>query len=261
MNKEFNENKVAVITGGAKKIGRATAKKLAEQGFNILIHTGGKSIEEAKKTVEIVKEYGVKSNFIDGDLLNLTTINKIKEAAIKLGTPSVLINNAALRINEDFEKITYEDWKKVMTVNVDASFLCAQALIGYMTKQKWGRIISIGGVSARQSTIYGLRNAAVVHMTKTLSDQLGSDGITLNVLHPGLTQTPAIRERMSETAKQQGKTLEEVEAESAKNVAIKRTIKPEELAFVTAVLSSPKAECITGESIAGGGGAIGAVFQ
>ena len=78
---------------------------------------------------------------------------------------------------------------------------------------------------------------------------------------PGLTQTPAIRERMSETAKQQGKTLEEVEAESAKNVAIKRTIKPEELAFVTAVLSSPKAECITGESIAGGGGAIGAVFQ
>ena len=66
---------------------------------------------------------------------------------------------------------------------------------------------------------------------------------------------------MSETAKHQGKTLEEVEAESAKNVAIKRTIKPEELAFVTAVLSSPKAECITGESIAGGGGAIGAVFQ
>ena len=103
MSKEFNENKVAVITGGAKKIGRATAKKLAEQGFNILIHTGGKSIEEAKKTVEIVKEYGVKSNFVDGDLLNLTTINKIKEAAIKLGTPSVLINNAALRINEDFE--------------------------------------------------------------------------------------------------------------------------------------------------------------
>ena len=147
MSKEFNENKVAVITGGAKKIGRATAKKLAEQGFNILIHTGGKSIEEAKKTVEIVKEYGVKSNFIDGDLLNLTTINKIKEAAIKLGTPSVLINNAALRINEDFEKITYEDWKKVMTVNVDASFLCAQALIGYMTKQKWGRVINIGGIS------------------------------------------------------------------------------------------------------------------
>ena len=81
MSKEFNKNKVVVITGGAKKIGRATAKKLAEQGFNILIHTGGKSIEEAKKTVEIVKEYGVKSNFVVGDLVDLTTINKIKEAA------------------------------------------------------------------------------------------------------------------------------------------------------------------------------------
>ena len=160
MSKEFNENKVAVITGGAKKIGRATAKKLAEQGFNILIHTGGKSIEEAKKTVEIVKEYGVKSNFVDGDLLNLTTINKIKEATIKLGTPSVLINNAALRINEDFEKITYEDWKKVMTVNVDASFLCAQALIGYMTKQKWGRIINIGGISGHIGCLLYTSDAA-----------------------------------------------------------------------------------------------------
>ena len=139
MSKEFNENKVAVITGGAKKIGRATAKKLAEQGFNILIHTGGKSIEEAKKTVEIVKEYGVKSNFVDGDLLNLTTINKIKEAAIKLGTPSVLINNAALRINEDFEKIIYEDWKKVMTVNVDASFFMCPSFDWIYGKTKMGK--------------------------------------------------------------------------------------------------------------------------
>ena len=59
MSKDFNKDKVVIITGGAKKIGRATAKKLADQGFNILIHTGGKSIDEAKKTVAIVKEYGV----------------------------------------------------------------------------------------------------------------------------------------------------------------------------------------------------------
>ena len=148
MDKNFSKDKVAVITGGAKKIGRSTAKKLADQGFNILIHTGGKSIEEAKKTVEIVKEYSVKSDVVDGDLEDLNTIGKIKDAAQKLGTPSILINNAGLRIFDDFEKIKYEDWKRVMTVNVDASFLCTQALIGSMVKQGWGRVINIGGLSA-----------------------------------------------------------------------------------------------------------------
>ena len=77
MSNNFSKNKVVVITGGAKKIGRATAKKLADQGFNILIHTGGKSIDEAKKTVDIVKEYGVQSDFIDGDLVDVKTIDKI----------------------------------------------------------------------------------------------------------------------------------------------------------------------------------------
>ena len=92
MDKNFSKDKVAVITGGAKKIGRSTAKKLADQGFNILIHTGGKSIDEAKKTVELVKGYSVKSDVVDGDLEDLKTIDKIKDTAQKLGTPSILIN-------------------------------------------------------------------------------------------------------------------------------------------------------------------------
>ena len=146
MSRDFNKNKVAVLTGAAKKIGRSTAIKLAEQGFNILIHTGGKSIEEAKDTIKLLEKFKIKSNYVTGDLANLETINIIKDAALKLGTPSVLVNNAGLRIHEHFEKIDYKDWKKVMTVNVDASFLCAQALIIYMVKQKWGRVINIGGL-------------------------------------------------------------------------------------------------------------------
>ena len=73
LDKNFSKDKVAIITGGAKKIGRSTAKKLAYQGFNVLIHTGGKSIDEAKKTVELVKGYSVKSDVVDGDLEDLKT--------------------------------------------------------------------------------------------------------------------------------------------------------------------------------------------
>ena len=252
MSKEFNKNKVAVITGGAKKIGRATAKKLAEQGFNILIHTGGKSIEEAKKTVEIVKEYGVKSNFVDGDLLNLTTINKIKEAAIKLGTPSVLINNAALRINEDFEKITYEDWKKVMTVNVDASFLCAQALIGYMTKQKWGRIINIGGISghigAKTRAHVVTSKAALVGLTKAISMEFLEQGVTCNCVVPGF-----IVDFDSKETTLKGHWLKHPQTPS---LVLNRFGKPDEVAEVIANLCKKEADYINGQTLHVSGGSF-----
>ena len=74
MNKEFTKNKVVVVTGGAKKIGRSTAIKLAEQGFNILVHTGGKSVSDAKITVKLIKKYKVKSNYVSGDLDNIKTL-------------------------------------------------------------------------------------------------------------------------------------------------------------------------------------------
>ena len=173
MSRDFNKNKVAVLTGAAKKIGRSTAIRLAEQGFNILIHTGGKSIEEAKDTINLLEKFKIKSNYVTGDLANLETINIIKDAALKLGTPSVLVNNAGLRIHEHFEKIDYKDWKKVMTVNVDASFLCAQALINYMVKQKWGRVINIGGLSAhigaKERAHVVTSKAAFVGLTKANS--------------------------------------------------------------------------------------------
>ena len=78
MNKKFSKNKVVVITGGAKKIGRSTALKLAEQGFNILIHTGGKSVNEAKITVKLVKKFKVKAHYVMGDLANTKLLKKLK---------------------------------------------------------------------------------------------------------------------------------------------------------------------------------------
>ena len=98
-------------------------------------------------------------------------------------------------------------------------------------------------------------------MTKTLSDQLGADGITLNVVHPGLTLSEVIEERLDSQARQQGVSREEVNRSVSQNVAIGRPINPRELAWLTAYLASPKAECITGEVIAAGGGAKGGVHQ
>ncbi len=136
-----------------------------------------------------------------------------------------------------------------------------KAAVPHMQEHGWGRVISVCGVSARQSTIYGLRNAAIVHMCKTFSDQLGPDGITVNVVHPGMTRTEATGDRLSAAAERQGITPEEAESRMAQGIAIRRVVDAEEIAWVVAFLASPKAECITGEAIAVGGGAPGAVHQ
>lgn len=250
MSKNFNKNKVAVITGGAKKIGRATAKKLAHQGFNILIHTGGKSIDEAKKTVAIVREYGVQSDFIDGDLADVKTIDKIKSAAEKLGTPSVLINNAGLRIHDDFEKITYEDWKKVMTVNVDASFLCTQALIGHMTKQKWGRVINIGGLSAhigaKERAHVVTSKAALIGLTKAISMEFLERGVTCNCVVPGF-----IEDFDSKEEALKGHWLRHPQTP---NLVLNRFGNPDEVAEVIANLCKKEADYINGQTLHVNGG-------
>jgi len=250
LSKDFNKDKVVIITGGAKKIGRATAKKLADQGFNILIHTGGKSIDEAKKTLAIVKEYGVQSDFIDGDLADIKTIDKIKSAAEKLGTPSVLINNAGLRIHDDFEKITYEDWKRVMTVNVDASFLCTQALIGHMTKQKWGRVINIGGLSAhigaKERAHVVTSKAALIGLTKAISMEFLERGVTCNCVVPGFIEDFDSKEKALK-----GHWLRHPQTP---NLVLNRFGNPDEVAEVIANLCKKEADYINGQTLHVNGG-------
>jgi len=250
VNQPFNKDKVVVITGGAKKIGRSTARKLADQGFNILIHTGGKSIDEAKKTVAMIKDYGVQSDFVEGDLTDIKTINKIKTAAEKLGTPSVLINNAGLRIHDDFEKITYDDWKKVMTVNVDASFLCTQALIGHMTKQKWGRVINIGGLSAhigaKERAHVVTSKAALIGLTKAISMEFIERGVTCNCVVPGFIE--------DFDSKETGLKGHWLRHPQTPNLVQGRFGNPDEVAEVIANLCKKEADYINGQTLHVNGG-------
>ena len=250
MSRDFNKNKVAVLTGAAKKIGRSTSIKLAEQGFNILIHTGGKSIEEAKDTIKLLEKFKIKSNYVTGDLANLETINVIKDAALKLGTPSVLVNNAGLRIHEHFEKIDYKDWKKVMTVNVDASFLCAQALINYMVKQKWGRVINIGGLSghigAKERAHVVTSKAALVGLTKAISMEFIEKGVTCNCVVPGF-----IEDFDSKETKLSGHWLRHPQTPS---LVQNRFGNPDEVAEVIANLCKKEADYINGQTLHVNGG-------
>lgn len=106
-----------------------------------------------------------------------------------------------------------------------------------------------------------MRNAALAHLTKTLSDQLGSHGITVNLVHPGTTRTERTSPSYEKQARQQGVTAAEIERRVSQNIAIRRIVDAQEIGYVVAFLASPRAAAITGEVIAAGGGTGRAVFQ
>jgi|TARA_B110000263_G_scaffold236705_1_gene236303 NAD(P)-dependent dehydrogenase (short-subunit alcohol dehydrogenase family) len=255
--------KVALITGGSKGIGKVIARTLAEEGVSIAICARGK--ENLLITAEeLIRNTGGQILPIQADMTNTEDVNHMVNQVIeKYGKIDILINNAAMvggQVAANLAEAREEDLIDDLDTKVIGYFRTIKAVVPYMKKEKWGRIINIGGLSARQSTFFGMRNSAIVHMTKTLSDQLGSEGITVNVIHPGSTETESVLERQEKRAAEQKISLKEFQEINASKVAIKRIIRPEELADVVCFLASPKAECITGESIAAGGGSLGAVF-
>jgi len=258
------QGKVAIVTGGSKGIGKAIALELAKEGVDVAIASRSKGpLEETAK--ELSKETGRRIIPIVADMTSWDDVQNMVETTVStLGKVDILVNNAAMvggQVKGTLAEANEKDMVEDLDTKVVGYFRCMKAVVPHMQKQKWGRIISIGGVSARQSTIYGMRNTAVVHMTKTFSDQLGADGITLNVVHPGLTLSEGVETMLDSRAQSQGIGRDEIEKNITQNVAIKRAIDPKELAWLVTYLSSPKAECITGEVIAAGGGAMGGVHQ
>ena len=126
----------------------------------------------------------------------------------------------------------------------------------------WGRIINIGGLAARSAgAISGMRNVALTHFTKTLSNELGPQGINVNIIHPGATRTERTAPMNQAQAKERNVSVKDVEDAVSAGIDIRRIVESEEVAFLAAFLASPKSSAITGEAIAAGGGVGSAVFQ
>ena len=258
------QGKTAIVTGGSRGIGKAIARELAREGVNVAIaaRTAG-PLEEAAR--ELAAETGQRIIAVPTDTTRWDNVQRLVGTTVsEFGRLDILVNNAAMvggQVRGTLAEAAEGDLVEDLDTKVVGYFRCMKAAVPHMQEQQWGRVISVCGLSARQSSIYGLRNAAVVHMTKTFSDQLGPDGITLNVVHPGMTRTEATAARLAEAASRQGITPDEAEARAVRGNAIRRMVDAQEIAGVVVFLASPKAECITGEAIAVGGGSPGAVFQ
>ncbi|MGE7633014.1 SDR family NAD(P)-dependent oxidoreductase [Bacillus paramycoides] len=249
--------KKALIVGGSRGIGKATARQLALEGVDCTICSRNES--SLKVTAEELAQetnrniYPIVADTTDPDSI----LNLVAKSAAAMGGIDILVNSGA-RVGgfepEDFNSIKDELILKDFEEKYMGYFRCIRAVAPYMIENNWGRIISISGLAARIGGNYfssGPRNASVVHLTKSASLELGKHGINVNAVYPGIVDTEMFRNRV---------TNEEALRQMAALNAIGRLITVEEIANVITFLASPLAASITGDVISVTGGIGDTVF-
>ena len=240
------QQRVAVVTGAGRNIGRATAQALAQLGFSVVVHAGSDK-EAAEETAQLVVTEGVAAEVVIADLTEADSVAALSAAARRLGTPAVLVNNAALRRAVAFDEMDLQEWRAVLAVNLDAAFLCSRALIGDLLAAGWGRIINIGGMTghcgAAGRAHVVTSKAALIGLSKALAIEFAGRGVTANCVVPGEIDT--VRGASAGArAGHHGKALPPVG----------RRGQPSEVAAVIAMLCGPESDYLTGQTFHVNGG-------
>jgi NAD(P)-dependent dehydrogenase (short-subunit alcohol dehydrogenase family) len=256
--------RVAVVTGGALGIGRAVARELVKEGVSVVIAARRRHLlEETAKAIEA--ELGGRVVPLVADTTSTESVRAMMDAAAgELGRVDILVNGAAAPSGLVRNSVDEADPELLLTdlnTKVVGYFRCAQAAAPHMRRLGYGRILNIGGLTGRSShALSGMRNLAVVHMTKALSDQLGPSGITVNTVHPGVVETEHIHDLYEKEAAKQGITPQQVEQNFIDRTPIRRVLTAQEVARTLCFLASPHAGGITGESLGIDGGLTRGIF-
>ncbi len=241
------ENKVALVTGAARGIGKAIAKALAAEGAVVIVNYNG-SAQRAGETVKEIEEAGGKALAIRCNVADFTACKDMIDGIIKeQGRLDILVNNAGITRDGLLMKMSEEDFDSVMDTNLKGAFNCIRHAARQMIKQKSGRIISISSVSgvlgnAGQAN-YSASKAGIIGLTKATAREVASRGITVNAIAPGFITTD-MTEVLSEAVK----------TSVTETIPMKKFGKPEDIAQTALFLASEKAAYITGQVICVDGG-------
>ncbi|MGB3636290.1 MAG: SDR family oxidoreductase [Rivularia sp. (in: cyanobacteria)] len=239
-------NKVAIITGSSKGIGKAIATKLAKDGAAVVINYSH-SADKANQTVEEIKQQGGNAIAIQADVGKVAEIESLFEQTVdKLGQVDILVNCAGIIINKPLVEITEADFDKIVAVNIKGTYFACQQAVKRMNEG--GRIINISSTTTAMMlptySAYVATKGAVEQVTRVLAKEVGSRGITVNAVSPGPTDTPLFRE---------GKTEEQIK-KFGDMAALGRIGETEDIADVVAFLASDNSRWITGQNIRANGG-------
>ncbi len=256
--------KRAIVTGGSRGIGLATARALAAEGCDVaLVAREATALGSARDAV--AAESGRRVIAVSADTGDEESVrDMVRAVSAGLGGVDILVN-AAARPNtgaivgvEDFSEAEFGEQ---INVKVLGYLRCIRAVVPFMRRGGWGRIINISGLAARSTgSITGtVRNVAVAALTKNLADELGRHGINVTVVHPGFTVTEGTPGLLAGRAERAGVSVAEVERRKVASVGDGRLVTADEVAAVVAFLASPRSVAINGDAIVAGGGAVGPI--
>lgn len=236
------ENKVVIITGGASGIGLAAVQRFTEEGAHVAI------VDYDKEQGEKVAAQFPNSTFFAVDVSNASQVKEMVEQVIShFGKIDILINNAGITRDATLVKMSEEDFRKVIEINLNGVFYCTQAVVPHMIASGSGKIINTSSVSGVYGnfgqTNYAATKAALIGMTKTWAKELGRKGINVNAVAPGFIATPMVQ-KMPEKVLQQMENM----------TSLNRLGQPEDIANAYLFLSSEESSYLTGHVLHVDGG-------
>jgi 3-oxoacyl-[acyl-carrier protein] reductase len=241
------KDKIAVVTGAAGTMGRATAQALQADGCRLVLVD-----IDAKALDALAVGLGGVSLPVACDISDPQAVAQAAERIRReLGDPDILVNNAGILSNNKSLQTDYAEWRRVLGVNLDGAFLLTQQFIPAMKARRWGRIINTCSLAAKTGgltagTAYSVSKGALTSLTFSLARELAPHGVTANGISPAYVRTPMITEQLTEAQRQA----------LLKDIPVGRFCEPEEFAHVVRFLASPLAGFITGEIVDINGGLL-----
>jgi 3-oxoacyl-[acyl-carrier protein] reductase len=242
-------NRVALITGSGRGIGKAIALRLAESGVDIVINDIEGS-PGAPEVVEKVKSIGRQAIFIPADISSTSDVTNLVEKTIEAFSKiDILVNNAGITRDRLIMRMSEDDWDQVLDINLKGAFLCTRETLKHMIRQRWGRIINIASVVGLMGNggqaNYSASKAGIIALTKTTAKEAASRGITANAIAPGFIDT----EMTSHLSDDVRETYE-------KQIPLGYYGKPDDIAHTVSFLASEEAGYITGQVVNVNGGML-----
>jgi 3-oxoacyl-[acyl-carrier protein] reductase len=244
--------RVAVVTGAARGIGAAIARRLAKDGNAVAVI----DLDEVAcaNTVQTITDDGGKAIAVGCDVSKAEQVAAAVERVVaELGRPAILVNNAGIIRDNMLFKMTDDDWDAVMAVHLRGAFLMSRACQKYMTEDGFGRIVNLSSTSAlgnRGQANYAAAKAGMQGFTKTLAIELGKFGVTANAIAPGFIET----DMTAATAARVGVDFEEFKQMNAAAIPVQRTGKPEDVAAAAAFFCGDDAGFVSGQVLYVAGG-------
>ncbi len=246
--------RVAVVTGAARGIGAATARRLAADGAAVAVLD--LDAGSCSATVEAITAAGGRAIAVGADVSQDDQVEAaVDKVAAELGPPVVLINNAGVLRDNLLFKMTEDDWDTVLNVHLRGAFLMSRAVQKHMVDQRYGRIVNLSSSSAlgnRGQANYSAAKAGMQGLTKTLAIELGQFGITANAVAPGFIAT----DMTAATAARLGMTFEDFQAAMASRIPVGRVGEPDDVAHTISFLASEGAGYVSGQVIYVAGGPL-----